>query len=344
MKNWPLVLIICSLFVGTELSAATKSNVKKLQNELSVHSSEVSKLAAQIKDLDKKLSDTNSSYISRVKTIEKIEKKISYMQTELEKSAAKISSEYQSSQKALNLYLLEASDEENEDSLLHRELYLEVFEQKIEKLKSAQKISNQLLETINLYDQKLTETKSNEEIVYKLIVDLENKKKEISQKYLDTLENKNQLESKLDQVKAKKIAYQKVYKDKNSGDLVKIPMDMPLESFVRAKQSKKGIILKFSEVSPVKAPSSGKIVYTGELASYGNIIMIDHGDDVRSVIFGDIKIKAEKGDLVQKSDILGYTLADPGVEKSLYYEIRKKNIAQNTIQWISNNAKENLRI
>ena len=79
------------------------------------------------------------------------------------------------------------------------------------------------------------------------------------------------------------------------------------------------------EISPIKAPSSGKVVYTGELASYGNIIMIDHGQDVRSVIFGDMKIKANKGDLVEKSQILGYTMADPGIEKSLYYEIRKKN-------------------
>ena len=340
-KNLALLFVI--LMTSLSVGAATKSTVK-LKHKLLVQSSKVSKLAAQIKHLDKKLSSTNNAYISKVKSIEAIERKIGLMQSELQKSASKISKDYQNSQKALNHYLLELSDTENENSLMHKEIYLELFKKKMSKLKAAQKISNQLLETINLYDQKLTETRSNEEIVYNLIVELETKKKEMSQEYISILENKNQTEARLDKIKAKKIAYKKVYKKTRNNSKVTIAMNVPLENFVSAKKSKKGIILKFKEIAPVKAPSSGKIVYTGELASYGNIIMIDHGNDVRSVIFGDMKIKANKGDLVQKSQVIGYTMADPGIEKSLYYEIRKKNIAQNTMQWISGATKKNLKI
>jgi len=328
----------------SQMASAAIPQSKDLKIQLSEQSTQVSKLAAQIKDLDQRLGKTNTSYINKVKAIEAIENKIEYMQNQLKTSAAEISKDYQNSQKALNLYLLEISDSENEDALMHREIYLEVFKKKIARLKSAQKVSNQMLETINLYEQKLTTTKSNEEIVYNLILELENKKKEMSQEYISTLENKNRLETALDKIKAKKIAYRKVYKDQTSANNTIIAMDVPLESFVSAKKSKKGIILKFTEIAPIKAPSSGTIVYTGELASYGHIIMIDHGQDVRSVIFGDMKIKANKGDIVERSQVIGYTLSDPGIEKSLYYEIRKKNIAQNTLQWISTKTKESLRI
>lgn len=344
MKLLFKILIAILISNSTFVLAATKS-AKSLQRELTTQSSQVAKLAAQIKDLDQKLSQTNTKYISKVKAIEAIEQKIQLMQSELKESAAKISNDYQNSQRALNLYLLELSDEDNEDALMHKEIYLEVFRKKILKLKKAQQVSNQLLETINLYDQKLTTTKSNEEIMYNLIVELENKKKEMSQEYISVLENKNQIEARIDQMKAKKRAYKKVYKKtKKSKKGVLFTVGMPLDSFASAKKSKKGIILKFNQTSPVKAPSSGKIVYTGELASYGNIIMIDHGKDVRSVIFGDMKIKAQKGDMVKKSQVIGYTLADPGIEKSLYYEIRKKNIAQNTVQWISGSSRNNLKI
>ena len=195
-----------------------------------------------------------------------------------------------------------------------------------------------------MYDQKLTTTRSNEEIIYNLIMELENKKKEMSQKYISTLESKNLIEAKLDKMKAKKVAYKKVYKNRNANGKATIAMDIPIEKFISARKGKKGIILKFTEITPIKAPSSGKIVYTGELASYGNIIIIDHGKDVRSVIFGDMKIKAKKGDLVQRTQVLGYTMADPGITKSLFYEVRKKNIAQNTLKWISPNTKKSLKI
>lgn len=343
MKKRLLFISLLTMMIQSHVQAATKSS-SSLKRRLSHQSNKVSKLAAQIKDLDKKLSQTNTEYITKVKAIEAIENKIQLMQDELKASATKISNDYQNSQKALNLYLLEVSDNENEDSLIHREIYLELFKKKIDKLKHAQKVSNQLLETINMYDQKLTTTKSNEEIIYNLIVELENKKKEMSQEYITVLENKNQTEARLDKIKAKKLAYKKVYKKGSGRKGVLIPMEIPLDTFASAKKSKKGIILKFSQTSPVKAPSSGKIVYTGELASYGNIIMIDHGKDVRSVIFGDMKIKAQKGDMVQKSQVIGYTMADPGIEKSLYYEIRKKNIAQNTVQWIARSSKNNLKI
>ncbi len=123
------------------------------------------------------------------------------------------------------------------------------------------------------------------------------------------------------------------------GSLSLIP---PLESFVNYKSGDKGVTFKYESRAPIKASAGGKVVYAGELASYGKVVMIDHGQEIRSVILGDIQIKASKGDQVKQGQILGYTLAEPGLKKSLYYEVRKKNVAQNTIALLEKSGNEDL--
>ena len=333
-------LLFLTAFFAIDTMAVTKST-SKFQNKFVEYSSKVNKIAAQIKSLDKRLAKTNDSYLVSLKEIEKIEKGMTVLKTELKTNAQKISSNYNSAKKALNLYLLESSDTESDEAVLHKKIYLEVLKKNIGKLKQAQKDSNELLETITIYDQKLTETKSHEEEVYNLIVELENTKKELSQNYITYLENKNQAEVELDKLKAKRkiLAKKKVA---NKTKIVQIPFAMhpPLEQYLEIKQNKQAIVFKYKDPTAVNAPSAGKVVYTGELANYGNLIMIDHGSDVKSVILADMSIKIKKGESVKKGQVLGYTVSDPGMVKSLHYEIRKKSKAVNAYSWISKTNKK----
>lgn len=120
---------------------------------------------------------------------------------------------------------------------------------------------------------------------------------------------------------------------------VELNLISPLDNFVNFTGGKKGVTFKYDSKAPIKATAGGEVVYSGELASYGKVIMVDHGHEVRSVILGDLQVKVKKGDKVSQGQILGYTMAEPGIKKSLYYEVRKKNIAQNTLQWLQNNNK-----
>ena len=343
--------IISILFIIFSLNNwANVPKISTLKQKLSSESAEVSKLAGSIKSLEKKLSTTNDGYLDSVKTIESLEQKISRMRVSLTRQAKDISNEYNKAQKALNLYLLESVDEDNENSLLHKKIYMEVLQRKLIGLKEAEKKSNTLLEQINLYDQKLTETKSSEESIYNLIVELENKKKEMSQKYVSTLESKNRFESTLDKLKAKQRARAKISqvkvvkkrssrKSKKSRAKITIPMLSPLDDYVAMVKSRDAVMIKFDDTVQIKAPASGKIVYSGELANYGNVIIIDHGSEVRSVLLGDLLVKVKKGEPVRKGQLLGYTVSDPGVIKSLRYEIRKKSKPVNALSWISNPKK-----
>jgi murein DD-endopeptidase MepM/ murein hydrolase activator NlpD len=73
----------------------------------------------------------------------------------------------------------------------------------------------------------------------------------------------------------------------------------------------------------VYATGQGVIVYSGDLSTYGKLVMIDHGDGLKSVILGRYKVNVKKGDLVRKGDVIGMT--SPGLEKNseIYFEIRK---------------------
>ena len=59
-------------------------------------------------------------------------------------------------------------------------------------------------------------------------------------------------------------------------------------------------------------------------------MMIDHGNQTRSVLLGHFLPKLKKGQAVRQGQILGYTRGRELVEK-LYFEVRKKNLAQNTV-------------
>ena len=112
-------------------------------------------------------------------------------------------------------------------------------------------------------------------------------------------------------------------------------MSSPIDDYIELKKNKEAIVYKYKNAAAVNAPSAGKIVYTGELANYGNLIMIDHGNDVKSVILADMLIKVKKGDSVKKAQVLAYTVSDPGMVKSLHYEIRKKSKPVNAFNWVS---------
>lgn len=313
-------------------------NAKKLKNRLANESAAVSKIAAQIKDLENKLAESNNNYLESLSKIETLDEKVQNLKDSLRSNALEISTEYKKSQKALNLYLLEAIDEDNAEALHHKEIYLELLGKKLKSLKAAESKSHSLLETINLYEQQLTETRATEEEIYQVIVELENKKKVMSQTYVSKLENKNRIESTLDKIKAKITAKKKVGISTigtSKNDFL-IPMVTPLDDYLELVQNKEAIILKYKDTLQLKAPAPGKVIYTGELANYGKLIMIDHGNDIKSVLLGDLKIKISKGAPVEQGQLLGYTVSDPGVIKSLHYEIRKKSKPVNALSWISN--------
>lgn len=331
-----LILLFIPFIFQTANGAVSKVNI--LKDKITKHAHSVNKLAAEIKDLDKKIGQNNDNYLRRVQEIEKLETKISHLKTELKMSAKNVSNEYRKTKLAFDSYLLEATDRESDHAIRLKKVYYEILVKNLSVLKHTQERSNSLLEHIKEYEIALMQKKQDEESIYNIIVDLENTKRTKGQAYISELEIKNLKQAELDTMIAKKRVKKRVAR-KASGVLFKV--GLPVTNYSGVDASKKGVNFKYKESIEVKAPKTGKIVYVGELASYGNVIIIDHGQDVRSVILGDYHQKVVTGEAVDTGQIIGYATAIDGVEKNLYYEVRKKNITQKTLGWLNNS---NLKI
>jgi len=95
---------------------------------------------------------------------------------------------------------------------------------------------------------------------------------------------------------------------------------------------KKGIDIAGGKKMPVHAVSGGRIAYSGQLASYGRVTIIDHGDHFYSLCANLGELRRKVGDNVATGDAIG-TTDESGTP--VYFEIRSRNVAVNPLQWLS---------
>ena len=78
-----------------------------------------------------------------------------------------------------------------------------------------------------------------------------------------------------------------------------------------------GIVIESSDGTPVKAVASGRVSYAEEFMTYGNLVILDHGDASFSVYGGlkDIAVAVEEA--INEGDVIGHA------SSALYFELRK---------------------
>ncbi len=95
-----------------------------------------------------------------------------------------------------------------------------------------------------------------------------------------------------------------------------------------------GINIKTRTGVPVRSVFDGKVLYTGELEGYGNLVIIGHGKDYHS-LYGHLdRIRVKPNQVVQTGDIIGLS-GDTGslVGETLYFEMRKKGKPVEPVRW-----------
>ncbi len=96
---------------------------------------------------------------------------------------------------------------------------------------------------------------------------------------------------------------------------------------------KKGIDIETQNQQNVSAIYFGRVVYAGELSSYGQVTIIEHGASYYS-LYGRLgKVLKKTGDLVAQGDVIGSSNAEG---TPVYFEIRSRNIPVNPLRWIGN--------
>ncbi|MFT7529378.1 MAG: lipoprotein NlpD [Gammaproteobacteria bacterium] len=85
-----------------------------------------------------------------------------------------------------------------------------------------------------------------------------------------------------------------------------------------------GLDIRVASGTPVKASSSGKVVYAGTgLRGYGQLLIVKHSEVFLSAYGHNRKILVEEGDLIRKGQVIAETGSSPNLGDVLHFEIRK---------------------
>lgn len=96
-----------------------------------------------------------------------------------------------------------------------------------------------------------------------------------------------------------------------------------------------GVIIKAERGEPIRAVHDGRILYASWLKGYGNMIIIDHGENYYTVYAHAEELFASKGDIIEKGEVVA-TVGDTGslVGPGLHFEVRHRGKPVNPLKWI----------
>lgn len=321
------------------LSSSSFAAVKRPVDDLARYRTEVMEMGARLTTLEKEIGSKTNLYNSSLEQIRQFEADVKLYKDELEKKQIEVKKAEAENVKILQNYLLESVNETT--GPWQRKVHLELLKQAQTKLKTRQTELDSFQLKVSGFDEKLVVLRKDEEELSIVIKELETRKKTAMDSYLAKVEKKKSYESKVQVQKLnKKIA--EVKKQMSFAPAVSTKADRifqrPVQDFLSYTSSPKGVTFKYHATQPVKAVGNGKVVFAGDLSTYGQVVLIDHGNDLRTVLLGKMSIRVKKDDLVNDGEVLAYTISDSKEAQNLYFEVRKKNTAQNTILWLDLNG------
>jgi len=98
----------------------------------------------------------------------------------------------------------------------------------------------------------------------------------------------------------------------------------------------KGLFIAAAEGTEVKAVAPGRVVFADWLRGFGNLIIIDHGNQYLSIYGYNQAVLKRSGDAVGTGDVIASAGNSGGHEQSgLYFEMRHLGRAFDPLEWIS---------
>ena len=311
---------------GGNCSSKTLSILKKR-----IYGSEraLSHLRDKINGIEEKLGNKNEKYIKVLGKKSEVEGPLFEVQAGLSVLEEKLKQSHGIVQSLMEKNLVNSFQENRElENLITQEVLMGKFKEEFKKLDReidmAQTLQRKLKGLKVLFDS----YKIEEEKISDSLDDLERKKRGLNKSYVGQLKKRDNLQ----------IKYMTLQKEliKESG--IKMKFRSPLGKYESFHFENKGITYKFSEGSKLFAARGGRVVHAGRLASYGNIVMMDHGSDIRSIILGDFDFHVENGAVLKKGEVLGKTKkVAHDVKGTLYFEVRKNDDIQNTTLLMNEN-------
>ena len=98
--------------------------------------------------------------------------------------------------------------------------------------------------------------------------------------------------------------------------------------------TKNGIEISLAEGRPVNAVHEGVVSFAGPFTGYGQLVIVDHGENAHS-LYGHLGLVAvNKGDRVTPQTRVGASGRNPSGNPALYFELRVDGKAVDPLQWL----------
>jgi murein DD-endopeptidase MepM/ murein hydrolase activator NlpD len=327
-------------------------NVFDMKHKLDEQTRHIQSLSREMGQVETHLALSSKKYSKLADDRMKLEDGLSIAKKNADLDNEGLKKNYQETKNLLMGTLLNKMErDETPANLLTKKILIENLQRRLVELDSYIKSNKELLSEVEKISERLIASQSTEKELVAIMRDLDIRKKELR----DTLESENQKKElasqqfgefknkmAMERESAKKSNKRKELAPMQITEEIKIPsatqsldgeFSSPLAIHQDVEHQKKGVTFSFQGKNEVHATKSGKIVYTGALANYGNVVMIDHGKEVRSVILGQFDFVVKNGDHVKDSELIGYTktrTANGLGDGKIYFEVRKNNLAQNT--------------
>lgn len=320
------IFLVATLLSTGAGAAQKKVSIPAMEKRVRAVQKETNQLAKDISLLEKNLGVEHGNYLATIKARQDFENRLSAAEKSLQEEEAKAQDRSQKLRLVLNRLALQKLDQnQNAPALAANEILSKQVQIQLAEF-------NEILRNVQEHSLELSEIRrrindyvETENRLAELVKTMEAQKKEKAEAYLVALEEKSKQEEKLSSLK---LTMRKTTVKKAVG--INARFSSPLEDFLGVEYDKKGITYKFNGHRPVVAAEDGEVAYAGRLSTYGNVILIDHGAETRSVILGQFVPKLTKGHKVKRGDVLGYTERVSGQGK-IYFEVRKSDKVVETV-------------
>jgi murein DD-endopeptidase MepM/ murein hydrolase activator NlpD len=112
-----------------------------------------------------------------------------------------------------------------------------------------------------------------------------------------------------------------------------------LDPFTGKSAMHEGVDYVVPQGTPIHAAASGIVVYAALHPQFGNLVEIDHGNDILTRYAHASKLNVEVGQVVKRGQLIAYVgSTGRSTGNHLHFEVRFKGLAQNPIRFLQNTA------
>lgn len=98
----------------------------------------------------------------------------------------------------------------------------------------------------------------------------------------------------------------------------------------------RGLFIRAHEGAEVRAVAAGRVVFADWLRGFGNLIIVDHGNQYMTIYGNNQSVLKRAGDLVKAGDTIATAGNSGGNEQSgLYFEMRYQGRAFDPQGWVT---------